>query len=69
MRKLPLFIIVLITTMVVSFGLTITLLNGCSFDRYVEIEAGDYIPVDGGSIHNSPAADLINSMYINRETA
>ena len=67
MRKLPLFIFVLITTMVVSFGLTVILLNGCSFDRYVEVEAGDYIPVDEGSIHNSPAVDLINGMHIDRE--
>lgn len=67
MRKLYLFIIVLIATMVVSFGLTITLLNGCSFDRYVEVEDGDYVPVDTESIHDSPTADLIYGMHIDRE--
>ena len=67
MRKPNLSIIVLITTTVVSFGLTITLLDGCSLDRHVKVEAGEYLPVDRGSFHDSPATSLISSLHIDRE--
>ena len=67
MRRLLLFMIILITTTIVSFGLTITLLDGCSFDRYVKVEAGEYFPVETGSFHDSPAVSLISSLQIDRE--
>ena len=47
--------------------LTFSLLTGCSMDRWVEVEGGDYVPADTDSVHTSPAADLINSMHIDRE--
>ena len=67
MRRLLLFMIILITTTIVSFGLTITLLDGCSFDRYVKVEAGEYLPVDTGSFHDNPPTSLISSLHIDRE--
>ena len=54
-------------TLALIIILTLSSFTGCSMDRWVEVSGGDYIPVDEGSIHNFPAADLITSMYVDRE--
>jgi len=60
-KKLHIFVLVSIV------ALTIVALTGCSIDRWVEVEGGDYVPVDTESVHAFSAADLINSMHIDRE--
>jgi hypothetical protein len=60
-KKLHIFVLVSIV------ALTFVTLTGCSMDRWMEVEGGDYMPVDTESVHASPAADLINSIHIDRE--
>ena len=45
----------------------VLLLTGCSFDRWVEVNEGDYIPVDVGKAHDGLTANLVKSMTIDRE--
>ena len=42
------------------------LLSGCSFDRWVEFNGGDYIPVAAG-VHQDSPAKLVKSMTVARE--
>jgi hypothetical protein len=60
-KKLHIFVLASIV------ALTFVALTGCSMDRWVEVEGGDYVLVDTESVHASPAADLINGMHIDRE--
>jgi len=45
----------------------VLILTGCSFDRWVEVNEGDYIPVDVGKAHDGLTANPVKSMTIDRE--
>lgn len=45
----------------------VTIFSGCSFDRWVEVADGDYIPIAESSSHDDTATRLIERMIVNRE--
>lgn len=56
-----------ITAFIVILAVSFTSF-GCLSDRWVEVEGGDYVPLDTPDINDSPAAGLVSSMYIDRNT-
>ena len=45
------------------------MLTGCSFNTWVEVNGGDYIPIDvPGMVSEDPAVDIIRSMAIDRDS-
>ena len=67
MKRLHLCTLIFIVATIFSFVLAVTLISGCSLDSTVKVETGDYVPLDTGSIHEMPAAELIIVMRIDRE--
>ena len=55
---------------IAALALTIilTIFAGCSFDRYVEITEGEYVPFDTGTAyHDNSGTRLIESMIVDRK--
>ncbi|MGB2815305.1 MAG: hypothetical protein WBC50_02585 [Dehalococcoidales bacterium] len=53
---------------IIALALTIfaTILSGCSFNRWVEVAGGDYLPVVFSGLHQGVGASLIESMNVDR---
>ena len=51
---------------VLTLALFTTILFGCSFDRWVEVADGDYIPIDAGMAHSEVGIEQIKSMTVDR---
>ncbi|MDD5038070.1 MAG: hypothetical protein PHN78_01970 [Dehalococcoidales bacterium] len=47
--------------------LLVAVLSGCSFDRWVEVTEGNYIPIEISEIHKDTGSHLIESMNIDRK--
>lgn len=46
----------------------LTIFSGCSFDKYVEVTEGEYIPVNTGTAyHDDSGTRLIQSMTVDRK--
>lgn len=53
--------------MTLAFTIILTTLSGCSFDKYVEVTEGEYIPFNTGTAyHDGSGINLIDSMTVDR---
>ena len=51
-----------------AFTIVLTIFSGCSFDKYVEVTEGKYIPVNTGTAnHDDSGIRLIESMTVDRQ--
>jgi hypothetical protein len=58
---------VIFIALVLALATMATLFAGCSFDRWVEIAEGDYVPIDAVASHDDSGTRLIESMTIDHD--